>query len=36
MSDNLSIQVLAEGVEDEDAICTSMKSNINLFMGTIL
>lgn len=33
MSDNLSIQVLAEGVEDEDAICTSMKSNINLFQG---
>ena len=33
MSDNLGIQVLAEGVEDEDAICISMKSNINLFQG---
>ena len=33
MSDNLGIQVLAEGVEDEDAICISMRSNINLFQG---
>ena len=33
MSDNLGIQVLAEGVEDEDAICVSMRSNINLFQG---
>lgn len=33
MSHNLGIRVLAEGVEDEDAICLAMKSNINLFQG---
>lgn len=33
MSHNLGIRVLAEGVEDEDAICIAMKSNINLFQG---
>lgn len=33
MSHNLGIRVLAEGVEDEDAICVSMKSSINLFQG---
>jgi EAL domain-containing protein (putative c-di-GMP-specific phosphodiesterase class I) len=33
MSHNLGIRVLAEGVEDQDAICIAMKSNINLFQG---
>lgn len=33
MSHNLGIRVLAEGVEDSDAICVAMKSNINLFQG---
>ena len=33
MSHNLGIRVLAEGVEDEDAICLGMKSTINLFQG---
>ena len=33
MSHNLGIRVLAEGVEDEYAICLAMKSNINLFQG---
>jgi EAL domain-containing protein (putative c-di-GMP-specific phosphodiesterase class I) len=33
MSHNSGITVLAEGVEDEDPICLSMKSNINLFQG---
>lgn len=33
MSQNLGIRVLAEGVEDEDAICVAMRSNINLFQG---
>ena len=33
MSHNLGIRVLAEGVEDEDAICNAMESNINLFQG---
>ncbi|MEZ4693895.1 MAG: EAL domain-containing protein [Aliarcobacter sp.] len=33
MSQNLGIRVLAEGVEDKDAICVAMKSNINLFQG---
>jgi EAL domain-containing protein (putative c-di-GMP-specific phosphodiesterase class I) len=33
MSHNLGIRVLAEGVEDENAICIAMKSNINLFQG---
>ena len=33
MGHNLGIRVLAEGVEDEYAICLAMKSNINLFQG---
>lgn len=33
MSHNLGIRVLAEGVEEEDAICLCMKSTINLFQG---
>lgn len=33
MSHNLGIKVLAEGVEDIDAICTCLKSSINLFQG---
>ncbi len=33
MSENLGIQVLAEGVEEQDAICISMRANINLFQG---
>lgn len=33
MSHNLGIRVLAEGVEDEDAICNAMESNISLFQG---
>ena len=33
MSHNLGIRVLAEGVEDENAICNAMESNINLFQG---
>lgn len=33
MSHNLGIRVLAEGVEDEDAICISMHSSVNLFQG---
>jgi EAL domain-containing protein (putative c-di-GMP-specific phosphodiesterase class I) len=33
MSHNSGITVLAEGVEDEDPICLSMKSNVNLFQG---
>ena len=33
MSHNLGIRVLAEGVEDEDAICLGLKSTINLFQG---
>lgn len=33
MSHNLGIRVLAEGVEDENAICLGMKSSINLFQG---
>lgn len=33
MSHNLGIRVLAEGVEDKDAICVAMESNINLFQG---
>ena len=33
MGHNLGIRVLAEGVEDEDAICLALKSNVNLFQG---
>jgi EAL domain-containing protein (putative c-di-GMP-specific phosphodiesterase class I) len=33
MSHNLGIRVLAEGVEDSDAVCVAMKSYINLFQG---
>jgi EAL domain-containing protein (putative c-di-GMP-specific phosphodiesterase class I) len=33
MSYNLGIRVLAEGVEDESAICNAMESNISLFQG---
>lgn len=33
MSHNLGIRVLAEGVEDQDAICLAMKCSINLFQG---
>lgn len=33
MSHNLGIRVLAEGVEDEDAISLGMKSLVNLFQG---
>lgn len=33
MSHNLGIRVLAEGVEDEDAICLGMKLLINLYQG---
>ena len=33
MSHNLGIRVLAEGVEDEGAICNTMNSNISLFQG---
>ena len=33
MGHNLGIRILAEGVEDEDAICLALKSNVNLFQG---
>lgn len=33
MGHNLGIRVLAEGVEDENAICNAMNSNISLFQG---
>ncbi len=33
MSHNLGIRVLAEGVETEQCICTSLKASINLYQG---
>lgn len=33
MSHNLGIRVLAEGVEDEQTICNSLKASINLYQG---
>ncbi|MGA1932977.1 EAL domain-containing protein [Arcobacter sp. YIC-464] len=33
MSHNLGIRVLAEGVEDEETICSSLRASINLYQG---